>query len=182
MRNLKPEQITALKKGGFEFGLFIYIELEDEPLALCTTPYSIDHDGKHFLASPYVLDIDDIELDGAIRVNEIDLQFSHVDYAIDQTLQRGWMNRTIQISLGLIQDQKLIPPLIPLREGYISTYHISEGKDESTLSLSIASIWADFEKTMGRSTNDSSQQKIYPGDTSMQWASKAKKDKGEWGY
>ena len=56
-------------------------------------------------------------------------------------------------------------------KGTIDTYAITESDNESVLSLSVVSHWADFEKRSGRLTNNNSQQRFFSTDVGMNFSS-----------
>ncbi len=61
----------------------------------------------------------------------------------------------------------------PLR---IENFNVEEDDNSSTVSISVASHWADFEKQKGRKTNTGSQKLHFPNDVGFDYASQAIQD------
>ena len=81
-------------------------------------------------------------------------------------IYRGFLND----SNALISDPFL------LYSGTIDTFTISEKGKDSTVNLQVVSHWADFDKTNGRKTNNTSQQRFFSADVGMDFASQTVQD------
>jgi len=81
-------------------------------------------------------------------------------------MYRGFLND----SNALIADPFLI------YKGTIDTFGISESETASSVTLRIVSHWADFEKTNGRKTNNTSQQRFFSSDVGMNFSSQTVQD------
>ena len=65
-------------------------------------------------------------------------------------------------------------------DGSIVGYNINESDDTAAVTITVASQFADFERTNGRKTNPASQQLHFPGDKGMDFSAQIVKDL-KWG-
>jgi hypothetical protein len=65
-------------------------------------------------------------------------------------------------------------------DGRIDGFDMNESQTESTISVSVASHWSDFEKKAGRYTNTNSQELFFSGDKGFEFAANTVKDL-KWG-
>jgi hypothetical protein len=61
-------------------------------------------------------------------------------------------------------------------DGRINDFNISETQEEATMSLSVSSQFADYERTNGRRTNSTSQQKYFAADVGMDFSPQIQTD------
>lgn len=122
--------------------------------------------------------IDDIEITSEPSTNDIDMQINTFNNLyLAAILSGGWMNKPVTIYK--YHSNKFGEILTKVAfEGFLSSYSLDE--KNSQISLTVSSIWADYEKQVGIKTNITSHQRYYPGDTGMRHAANAKK-KVYWG-
>ena len=85
--------------------------------------------------------------------------------------KRAWVYR------GFLDDnQELISSPFLLFDGRIENLNIEEDETTSSVNISIASHWADFDKTKGRRTNTNSQRLHFPNDKGFDYASQTAKE------
>ena len=60
--------------------------------------------------------------------------------------------------------------------GQIKNVNISETLEDSLLSMTVASHWANWNLTKGRHYSDESQQLVYSGDRGLEYATQTKSD------
>ena len=83
----------------------------------------------------------------------------------------------LDIFRGFLNDSNaLIADPFLLYSGQIDTFAINENKNESTVAIQIVSHWADFDKTNGRKTNNTSQQRFFSTDVGMNFSSQTVQD------
>ena len=85
--------------------------------------------------------------------------------------KRAWVYRGF-----LDENQALINYPFLLFDGRIENFNVEEDDNSSTVSISVASHWADFEKQKGRKTNTGSQKLHFPNDVGFDYASQAIQD------
>jgi hypothetical protein len=87
------------------------------------------------------------------------------------------MNKQAFVYRGFLDSsQALISDPFLLFDGRIENFNIEEDDNSSTVSISVASHWADFEKQKGRKTNTGSQKLHFPNDVGFDYASQAIQD------
>jgi hypothetical protein len=92
-------------------------------------------------------------------------------------LNENVVNDSVDIFRGFLDDNNaLIADPFLLYSGTIDTYAISENETTSTVNLQIVSHWADFDKTNGRKTNNTSQQRFFSSDVGMDFSSQTVQD------
>lgn len=149
-----------------------------------TTQYFTDYahdliyDGQTFDASSALLDIAAPKESHDLRVNSLNLELSGVNQTfISLFLTSDWINRSVIIKKALIGlDGQVIGEPFVIFNGQMTQFEINEDDKSSKVIVSIASHWADFEKTNGRFTNDNSQQFVFPGDRGLEYSANSIRD------
>ena len=126
-------------------------------------------------APSYLLDVDDIEISSTPSVEDSDIVIDGNDSIFTGLfLSENWMNQPLQI-IQLYNDKNgdLIRAEIAY-DGLLSEISMStNGSYEITVTVS--SIWKDFEKIAGIKTNSASQNIHYPNDTGQEHVAAATK-------
>jgi len=98
--------------------------------------------------------------------------------AIADLLNWPYLDRTIKIWQGLSDsNNQPIDDVALLLDGRISGASVQESphKGLSKVIIEASSQWSDFDKKGGQRTNDSEQQRNYPGDKGFEFAAASKK-------
>jgi len=113
-----------------------------------------------------------------ITKTSLTLSLSGADLTfISTVLNENVVNDSVDIFRGFLNDSNaLIADPFLLYSGTIETFGIAEDKTASTLNLQIVSHWADFDKTNGRKTNNTSQQRFFSADVGMDFSSQTVQD------
>ena len=82
----------------------------------------------------------------------------------------------MEIYLAYFDDNEAIVGAINFFTGQIRNVSIQENLDNSTLNLTVASHWANWNLTKGRHFTDESQQDFSSGDKGMEFAAQVKED------
>ena len=61
-------------------------------------------------------------------------------------------------------------------DGRIMNYNIRETDSTATVTMTVASLFADFERKNGRRTNNASQQRVFSSDLGMNFSAEIVKD------
>lgn len=162
----------------------VQIDFNGGTVRLTDAGYDMTYSGNTFLANGQLLDVDDIKETSDLRVNEIGITLTAVTQSLLAILlQNSQIGREVTISRAYIDDttgQPINNP-IPLTTSQISGFAVStSSQGESSLQLKIASEFADWERTTGRRTTEASQQKIYPNDRGMEFATQVQQEQ-QWG-
>jgi hypothetical protein len=113
-----------------------------------------------------------------ITKQSLDFTLSGADQTfISTVLNENVVNDAFTMYRGFLNDSNaLIADPFLIYKGTIDTFGISESETESNVTLRIVSHWADFEKTNGRKTNNTSQQRFFSSDVGMDFSSQTVQD------
>ena len=153
-------------------------------LGVSTGTYYTDHyknisyDGNTYVSSSLFLGASEATESSEIGVNNLVLRFSGADQTIISLfLNNDYMDKRAWVYRGFLdENQALINHPFLLFDGRIENLSIEEDNNNSTVSISIASHWADFDKIKGRKTNTNSQALHFPTDVGFDYASQTAKD------
>lgn len=172
-----PHHLEALKRGPVSNYLYVF-QLGANNYYLTDSDSPIDYEGFTFLPGYISEETEDIEVTSEPKINDMDIVlFTHNSTFIDDVTNGSWMNKPIEIYRRFSNEQGEILTLSVFK-GLISEYSLSE--EDHTITITSASIWADYEKSAGIRTSISSHQVHYPDDTAMRHAAYAQ-DKIYWG-
>jgi hypothetical protein len=146
----------------------------------CSFPLTSSVSGSSvtYSASDHLLGISDFSEQTDVSKSSITLTLSGAEQSfISVVLNENVINDTVTIFRGLLDDDNTIfaDPFL-LYKGSIENFEIQEQPQSSTLSLSIVSHWADFNKKNGRKTNNASQQRFFSTDVGMDFSSQTVQD------
>ena len=152
------------------------------PVYLTDSPYTVTSSvsgiSRTYTASDFVMGISNFTEETDITKTSLTLTLSGADQTfISTVLNENVVNDAVNIYRGFLDDSNsLIADPFLLYDGQIDSFSISESATESTVNISIVSHWADFEKTSGRKTNNTSQQRFFDGDVGMDFSSETVQD------
>jgi hypothetical protein len=146
----------------------------------CSFPLTSSVSGSSITYSPsdHLIGISDFSEQTDVSKSSITLSLSGADQTfISVVLNENIINDSVTIHRGLLADDNTIiaDPFL-LYKGSIENFEIQEKETSSTLSLSIVSHWADFNKKNGRKTNNISQQRFFSTDVGMDFSSQTVQD------
>ena len=146
----------------------------------CSFPLTSSVSGSSvtYTSSDHLIGISDFSEQTDVSKSSITLTLSGADQTfISLVLNENIINDSVTIHRGLLADDNTIldDPFL-LYKGSIENYEIQEKETSSTLSLSIVSHWADFNKKNGRKTNNTSQQRFFANDKGMDFSSQTVQD------
>ena len=153
-------------------------------LGVSTGTYYTDHyknisyDGNTYVSSSLFLGASEANESSEIGVNNLVLKFSGADQTIISLfLNNDYMDKRAWVYRGFLdENQALINYPFLLFDGRIENFNVEEDDTSSTVSISVASHWADFEKQKGRKTNTGSQKLHFPTDVGFDYASQVIQD------
>jgi len=146
----------------------------------CSFPLTSSVSGSSitYTSSDHLIGISDFSEQTDVSKSSITLSLSGADQTfISVVLNENIINDSVTIHRGLLADDNTIiaDPFL-LYKGSIENFEIQEKETSSTLSLSIVSHWADFNKKNGRKTNNTSQQRFFSTDVGMDFSSQTVQD------
>jgi len=144
----------------FEFDFQPYIYMTDGPV-------DVVWNSNNYLASQ-VLSFSGISETSDLLVNSCTVGLSGVDQAVIAILlQESYMNRKMKIRVAMLDSSlQIIADPVLIFDGRMDKPTISVDPDSGTTVCSVEGVshWADFEKRPGRHSNNTEQQKYFPGD------------------
>ncbi len=158
-----------------EYCHLLEMELNGALVRLTEAGHDIEYLGNTFLGNGSLLDIDDIKDTSDLRVNEVGITFSLADQALlALLLSNNQIGRNITIFRAYTNNGIVIPDPIILVFGQVSGF-----TTDTTLSNSIAQVkmsgpFADWQQQAGRRTTEASQQKEFPEDRGMEFATQVR--------
>jgi len=168
------------------------IELHlDTPLYFTSTNIDIDYDSNTapdagtntYLAQGQFLFFGNIIESSDLRVGQIDMTFTAVDTTtVALLINNEYLNKRVVIYRAVLdQDYSFTSDdVFTIFDGIIVGYSISETDTTATVVITVASQFADFERTNGRRTNPASQQVHFANDKGMDFSAQIVKDL-KWG-
>lgn len=138
----------------------------------------IIYDSNTYSASSLFLGISDVSESPEVSVDSITIAFTSVDQTIvSLLLNNDYMEKEAEIYKGFLNSsQTLIADPFLLFKGRVESFSLEEDQNNSTLSISIASHWSDFERIQGRKTNTNSQQLHFANDVGFDYSSQSVSD------
>ena len=103
--------------------------------------------------------------------------FSNVTDQVRSLVQDGsFTDKEVDIYLAYFNSDETIVGAINFFKGQIRNVAIQETVDNATLTMTVASHWANWNLTKGRHFSDESQQSFSTGDKGMEFATQVKAD------
>ena len=138
---------------------------------------NVTYDSNSYEAGGSFLQVDSTTETGQLEVDEINLGFSNVTDQVRSLVQDGaFTDKTVDIYLAYFNTDETIVGAINFFTGQIRNVAISESIDNSVLTMTVASHWANWNLTKGRHFSDESQQSFSSGDKGMEFATQVKQD------
>lgn len=154
------------------------VELNLSSTIRLTDWYSnVTYDSNSYEAGGSFLTVDSVTETGQLQVDEINLGFSNITDQVRSLVQDGaFTDKTVDIYLAYFDNNETIVGAINYFTGQIRNIAISENIDNSGLSMTVASHWANWNLTKGRHFTDESQQAFSTGDKGFEFATQVKSD------
>ena len=154
------------------------VELNLSSTIRLTDWYSnVTYDSNSYEAGGSFLQVDSTTETGQLEVDEINLGFSNVTNQVRSLVQDGaFTDKTVDIYIAYFNEDENIVGAINYFTGQIRNVAISESIDNSVLTMTVASHWANWNLTKGRHFSDESQQSFSSGDKGMEFATQVKSD------
>jgi len=138
---------------------------------------NVTYDSNSYEAGGSFLQVDSTTETGQLEVNEVNLGFSNITDQVRSLVEDGeFTDKTVDIYLAYFNDDETIVGAINYFTGQIRNIGINENLNESTLQMTVASHWANWNLTKGRHFSDESQQSFSIGDKGFEFATQVKAD------
>lgn len=176
MRGLSQTIIDELQSDSVKTCHLVELKLPTAQY-LTDNGFNVDYDSNTYQANGYLLDIDALKESKDLRVNSIDIELTAVNQTfVSLFLNNDWINREVVIRRAVLGDDGSLTGQFIIFNGQITEFQVTEQDDTAEMTLSVASHWADFERTNGRLTNNNSQQYHFSGDLGFQYAANSIRD------
>jgi len=155
------------------FGTPVYLTDSSYPLTS-----SISGTSRTYTASDFLMGFSEFsELSDITKASvKLTLSGANLTY-ISVVLNENITNVPVTIYRGLLDSSNdIIADPFLLYSGVVESFSIGENSKSSSLTLSVASHWADFDKKNGRKTNNTSQKRFFSTDVGMEFASELTND------
>ena len=138
---------------------------------------NIVFDSNTYEAGGSFLTVDATAETGQLQVDEINIGFSNITDQVRSLVQSGaFTDKEVEVHLAYFDANEAIVGAINYFTGQVRNVSIAETIDDSTLTLVVASHWANWNLTKGRHFSDESQQTFSSGDKGMEFATQVKED------
>lgn len=154
------------------------VELNLSSTIRLTDWYSnVTYDSNSYEAGGSFLTVDSVTETGQLQVDELNIICSNITNQVRSLIQDGsFTDKTVEIYLAYFDSDETIIGAINYFTGVIRSVGISESIDNSSLSMTVASHWANWNLTKGRHYSDESQQSFSSGDKGLEYATQVKSD------
>lgn len=138
---------------------------------------NVIYDSNTYEAGGSFLTVDASTETGQLQVDEISVSFSNITDQVRSLVQSGdFTDKQVEIYLAYFDANESIVGAINFFTGQIRNVTAREDIENSTLSLTVASHWSNWNLTKGRHFSDESQQTFSSGDKGMEFATQTKED------
>ena len=143
-----------------------------------TMTSSVSGSSVTYSASSFIMGLSNFSEEVDITKTTLNIGLSGADQTfISTALNENVVNDSVTIFRGFLNDTNtLIADPFLLYKGTIDTFEISEQGKDSNIIFKVVSHWADFDKTNGRKTNNTSQQRFFSTDVGMDYSSETVQD------
>lgn len=174
------ENLAELLTREFRLAHLVTIELDEVSIYLTDAGHDVTYGGVVY-QSGMLRKVPAIEVNGEVRVGEVSLQLSAVTGETTALFyQHGWMNRKLTIQRAYFEPDMTAVGAVKLYEGFLTGKSGEESLEKASLTLKVASVWADFSAVRGRRTNLKSQQMHHPDDFGFEFCGTVQLDM-DWG-
>lgn len=153
----------------------------DTPLYFTTANINLSFDSdtapesgtNTYLAQGLFLNYRDIVENSDLRVGTLDLSFTAVDPTMIAVLiNNDFIDKRVVLYRAILNNDYSFTSqdVFMIFDGRISGWTLREDDRTATVTLSVASFFADFNRTNGRRTNPASQELYFPGDRGMDFS------------
>lgn len=136
-------------------------------------PFDVVYDSNTYQAQGNFLGVTDVEENAELIITNCNLLISALDSDNITTFATSAMvGKQVIIRSAYLNptDNSIIDTPIIVFQGKVTGYTVADADKTATISLEVASTFANFEKTTGRYTNEGSFQREHPNDRSMQFS------------
>lgn len=152
-------------------------------VAVCSAPFSLTIDGVTYTGVGHLGAVSAIDEGVEVKPYGIQLTLSGIDPALlSGALTQHYQGRDATVSLVLVDDaHRIIGSAVTLFRGRMDTMDVALG-DTATITLSVESRLADWQRPRTRRYTDRDQQAEYPGDLGFEFVPATTEKEITWGF
>lgn len=176
-RALDPAVITALASDAFVMADLVELFFTS-PVRFSSAGFDIEYGGNTYTANEHLQKIGTISQTVDVRVGTITITLGGADQTwFSVFLTQNYIGVPVTLSKAILDNAgNVIGEPILFFSGTISGAQFDESDRDSSVEVSCSSQWANFSAINGRKTNDTDQQRLFPGDLGMEFAPKTIND------
>jgi len=143
------------------------------------SPTAPDAGVNTYIAQGQFLSFGEVVESRDIRVNNISIGFTAVDYTtLGYVLNNEYIDRRVVLYRAVLDENFQLDStkVFQYFDGRINDFSISETPKLATMTLKISSQFADYERINGRRTNSVSQNRFFPDDLGLEFAPQIQTD------
>ncbi len=154
------------------------VELNLSSTIRLTDWYSdVTYNSNSYEAGGSFLTVDSTTETGQLQVDEVNIAFSNITNQVRALVEDGsFTDKTVEIYLAYFNENETVVGAINYFTGKVRSVSIQENIEDTTLKMTVASHWANWNLTKGRHFTDESQQDFSTGDKGFEFASQVKDD------
>jgi hypothetical protein len=170
-RDIHSSTVSALASDSLRMATLVEFDFYS-PIRITDWGFSLSALNLTWNASAEFIGVSEITETAELRVNSATITLSGVDQSyISVFLNNQYHGVQAKVwKVVLDSAANVIGDPILAFDGNIDGFSLDESDDQSTVEISVASHWANFEMTSGRKTNHNSQQLYFPGDLGFEFA------------
>lgn len=159
--------------------LLIDITTPSSTIYYTTASFDVDYSGNTYQAQGNFLGISNIEENAELIITSCNLLISALDVSnITTFATSSIINKTVTVRSAYLDPTNMSvvgTPIITFK-GKITGYTVTDADVTASIALEVSSVFANFDKTNGRYTNEGSFHKEHPQDRGMEFAHENLKD------
>ena len=144
-----------------EISLLASDDITPAPLRLCTGGFDLDYNGGTFYAQGEFLGFSTVAEEFDVKVGKFSIYLSGVNNNyVDKFTKSHFEGRRVVIAKAFLDFSPMTLDIIDVPiiifDGIIYNVSITESAVTCSISIECSTLWADFERTTGRKTNNGS--------------------------
>lgn len=175
-REVHADVKAVLATGNFTMVNLVKLDVgagsPESPLYITDAQFPVTYDGNIYLSSGHLLKIGDVSENTTMQVGTLRIELSAVEQTFVSLFLSGDRvdDRVLYYKAFLDGTRAIIGDPVLYFDGNISGFKINERGARSSLTLDVASHWANFDTISGRKTNSNSVQIHFPNDLGFEYA------------
>ena len=180
-RSINATTLAEIEKDAVKTSHLVQFHLSSS-IYFTDAGFDISYGGNSYLASSHLLEIGSVNESSDVRVGTLSITLSGVEQSfVSAFLGSPYIGRQVIFYRAFLNaSSQIIGDPILIFDGRIDGYDLNEGRNDSRITVNVASHWSDFEKKSGRYTNPNSQALFFTGDKGFDFAANIVKDL-KWG-